>query len=703
MAMLAASVAVLSVVSIATLAWTTGWFHARQTEARLEDAARLLRSVAQYTRAQYAHLDAATRRVEALIAGRDPATLDPVELANIKRGAERPYLSSGLEVTVWLPSGVTAQTRDPAITVSDRDYFRVHTRPGDFADGGAAMRDASTGLAMGAPVQGRLRGIPIVPVSRALTDARGKLVGVVVASVPEAAFMELFGYMRREANDSVFFMRNDMMGMARDPFDALFSGKIMPGSLVFKHYPQEASGRFQGDAATDGIRRAGVFESLSPLPLVAGVSIDVAAQDWDSALLLAPVSLLNIATLCAALAFAAVAARALRASTVAARTADVERDHAVLSEARLAAMLTTANDGVVMLDAQMRIVVFNKSAEQIFGRSAVDIVGGTLDPLIPAAMREHNAELARGAMAAPDMSRQTGAWRSVEALHASGARFPALVSISKSTVAGVAAYLAIVRDMSDVAAAEAELKHAAGEQIRLRILAEQASRAKSLFLATMSHELRTPLNAIIGFSEMLSAGIGGPPGSGKYAEYLGYIQTSGRHLLSLINGILDLSKIQSAGNAMVPERIDCAEALDEALVMLEGKAAAKSVAFARAGLGNAVVLADRRALQQVLLNVLGNAVKFTAEATAVEIETAAAGEGRIAIHVRDRGPGISEEMLPQIGTPFTQQRELLTSNNEGTGLGLAITTALIKAMDGSASFANRPDGGLEVVLELPAG
>lgn len=236
-----------------------------------------------------------------------------------------------------------------------------------------------------------------------------------------------------------------------------------------------------------------------------------------------------------------------------------------------------------------------------------------------------------------------------------------------------------------------------------KLAVEEASSVKSRFLANVSHELRTPLNAIIGFSQLLKEKSLGERSEAKREEYLNYVVTSGEHLLSLINSLLDLSKLQHGQWEFAPEEIDLPEKLAEMAQLVVAAAAAKRLDL-RVDCGGAPrrMVVDARALRQILLNILSNAVKFSPEGGEVRLTAAADETGKwLELEVLDQGEGVDEDFLKEIGAPFSQGRSPSLSGGEGTGLGLAITIELLARQGGDFRIENRPEGGARAVARLP--
>jgi cell cycle sensor histidine kinase DivJ len=254
--------------------------------------------------------------------------------------------------------------------------------------------------------------------------------------------------------------------------------------------------------------------------------------------------------------------------------------------------------------------------------------------------------------------------------------------------------VAVTRDISDRKAHEREL-------IDARDMAEEANRAKSRFLANMSHELRTPLNAIIGFSEVMTHQLFGPVGSARYLEYAGLINESGGHLLELINGILDMSKIEAGKFELAEERFDLEDVAGQALAIVKIQADRKGV-----GLAMNVpeecrhVFADKRAVKQIVVNLLSNGVKFTPRGGSVHLGVRR-DEGGIELAVADTGVGISQTDLKRLGQPFEQAEGAHVRTQEGTGLGLALVKAFAAMHGGEAKLESVLGEGTTVRVRLP--
>ena len=230
--------------------------------------------------------------------------------------------------------------------------------------------------------------------------------------------------------------------------------------------------------------------------------------------------------------------------------------------------------------------------------------------------------------------------------------------------------------------------------------AEAANRAKSEFLANMSHELRTPLNAILGFSEILQNQMFGPLGSEKYHEYSRDIFESGKHLLNVINDILDMSKIEAGHMRLSPEKIDLAPLIEETLRFTTIPAEQKNIRVVQQVSSGLTMFADRRAMKQVLLNLLSNAVKFTNEGGRISLR-ARKVRGAVTLTIADSGIGIPRHALQKIGHPFEQVQSQYAKSKGGSGLGLAISRSLTRLHGGTMKIHSTENVGTIISVRIP--
>ncbi|HEY0835044.1 MAG TPA: HAMP domain-containing sensor histidine kinase [Azospirillum sp.] len=237
-----------------------------------------------------------------------------------------------------------------------------------------------------------------------------------------------------------------------------------------------------------------------------------------------------------------------------------------------------------------------------------------------------------------------------------------------------------------------------------RRAAEDASRAKSDFLALMSHELRTPLNTVLGFAEMIRdrAWGTGPQAEERYIEYAGDIHAAGIHLLDVLNDVLDLAKIEAGRMCLSPEPVDAADLAQACLRLNSGQARASGVTVSVEVVpGTGALHADPRAAKQMVVNLLSNACKFTARGGTVRLEVRGLPDGGVLLAVSDTGVGMTAEEITTALQRFGQVDNLHTRQNAGTGLGLPLVKGLIELHGGALAIASVPGDGTTVTLTFP--
>lgn len=358
------------------------------------------------------------------------------------------------------------------------------------------------------------------------------------------------------------------------------------------------------------------------------------------------------------------------------------------SEERSRAILETAHDAFVAMDRNGVITAWNAQAEATFGWRRAQAVGRPVaDTIVPPEQREAHLRGLAGFLASGE-GPALGKRLEVTALHADGHRLP--VELTISAVPGSApSFAAFIRDITERRRAEEAVAHA-------RQAAEEASRAKSAFIASMSHELRTPLNAVLGFVQLMERR---PGRDAEDREHLSVISRSGEHLLGLINEVLSIAKIESGQMSLNKSDFDLAMLLTALEQMFRGRAAAKGLGFSvevREPLPQSVQGDDGK-LRQILINLVGNAIKFTA--TGRVTVRAAWSEGRARFEVEDTGPGLTTEESTRIFSAFSQT-EVGRKQQEGTGLGLALSRSYAHLMGGEIHLESVPDRGCVFRVEI---
>ena len=257
-------------------------------------------------------------------------------------------------------------------------------------------------------------------------------------------------------------------------------------------------------------------------------------------------------------------------------------------------------------------------------------------------------------------------------------------------------YEGTVEEVSTRKEAERELRVA-------KELAEAASKAKSIFLANMSHELRTPLNAVLGFAEILRDELFGPLGDNRYKGYVRDIHDSGKHLLNVINDILDLAKVEAGHLQLDEQPVDVENILATCERLIVDTAELRGIRFEVFYPTTAVTLRlDATRLKQILLNLLSNAVKFTPRGNGVTLGTGWASDGGFFFRVTDQGIGMSPDDVVKALQPFQQIDSSLARRYEGTGLGLTLTKSLAELHGGNLSIESKPGHGTTVTAAFPA-
>jgi PAS domain S-box-containing protein len=363
------------------------------------------------------------------------------------------------------------------------------------------------------------------------------------------------------------------------------------------------------------------------------------------------------------------------------------------SRSQLSAVINSAMDAIITVDVGGRIRSFNNAAEQMFAVDAREVLGRPVARLLPAGIDRFSASRFQTA-----------------GIRHTGDSFPAEVSVSEVSSRQGVLYTAILRDISKRIARETALREL-NETLEKKVVdrtreleaamvrAQAADKLKSAFLATMSHELRTPLNSIIGFTGIVLQELAGPLND-EQKRQLGMVRGSARHLLDLINDVLDLSKIEAGELLIRPEKFSARDAILKVGASLQPLADQKQLNLSISvadDVGD--IIADRRRAEQIILNLLSNAIKFT-DSGEVSL-SAAIHADELSISIKDTGIGIREEDLQNLFRPFHQIDTGLSREHEGTGLGLAICRRLVALMGGRIDVSSQWQQGSEFTLVLP--
>src|ERR1044071_5314687 len=378
-------------------------------------------------------------------------------------------------------------------------------------------------------------------------------------------------------------------------------------------------------------------------------------------------------------------------------------------ESRFRKLLEAAPDAILEVNQEGRITLLNEAVERMFGYSHDELLGLSVDELVPHAMRGGHAQH-RAAYAKRPNTRPMGTGLELQGQRKDGSLFPVEISLSPNWIEGSLHVIASVRDITERKAVEDRIRALReqytaeltikNEQLEARNReVERANRQKNEFLASMSHELRTPLHTIIGFSELLTEQLEGPLEE-KQQRFVGHILQDARHLLELINEILDISKIESGRLELKRESFDFSQCLEEVLAGIRHQAATKNITLENQNRFHDSLYADRLRVKEILYNLLSNAVKFTPEGGRVWVEAFSEGD-ILHVSVSDTGIGIPEEEHPSIFEKFYQVGDAAGGVREGTGLGLPITKHLVELHGGAINVESRPGQGSSFRLTFP--
>jgi PAS domain S-box-containing protein len=480
-----------------------------------------------------------------------------------------------------------------------------------------------------------------------------------------------------------------------DSIDVRLVDRLPIGIVVFRDgrtlYANRTLADLLGYESVDALLAAGGSGAI--FPDAASIAENISAAEGNVLAARADGSTMQVRASLHAVPFAGATALMLA-------VAGVDRDQALAagltaSEARadeLEAILDTATDGVIVMDRRGRMESMNRAAEALFGVDASQYFERYFTDLLADESQKAALDYLDGLLA-NGVASVLNDGREVIGRTPSGGLIPLFMTMGRIGTSNK--LCAVLRDITHWKNVEEEL-------VAARRAAESANTQKSDFLAKISHEIRTPLNAIIGFSEVMASERFGPIGNDRYREYLRDIHVSGSHLMSLINDLLDLSKIEAGNVDLAFDAVPVNAAIQECVALMQPQANRERIII-RTSLATEVpsVVADPRSLRQILLNLLSNAVKFTRAGGQVIVSSSLEANGEVVVRIRDTGIGMSEKDVETALKPFRQVSVARADRDHGTGLGLPLTKALVEANRATFSIDSAPNQGTLVKITFP--
>jgi two-component system cell cycle sensor histidine kinase PleC len=365
-----------------------------------------------------------------------------------------------------------------------------------------------------------------------------------------------------------------------------------------------------------------------------------------------------------------------------------ERDDALML---MTSLFDASGMSIMVTDHHGRIVRVNDKFLQDYGWVREDLLGEEFTIAIPP---EDHAVSRRLHAAFIDHGRQGS--REIQVLRKEGSVADVIITTALLELSQKRRFMvSTIRDIT-------ERKQLMNSMKRAKEEADSANRAKSAFLANMSHELRTPLNAIIGFSELMKNHLFGPLNNPKYEEYMADIHFSSRHLLDIINDVLDMSKIEAGRVELIESEVAIGEVLDSVARIMNDRAQAQSIGLDfRADKDLPHIKADQRLLRQILINLVSNGVKFSPAGKSVKVRAAVLPDHHMRITVEDEGCGIPADKLKVVLEPFGQVNDPRHSSGQGTGLGLPLAKAMTELHGGKLTIESKEGKGTKVHIDFP--
>jgi signal transduction histidine kinase len=571
-------------------------------------------------------------------------------------------------------------TPDRAGDYAGRPFVKAH-RPG-----------APPSLFIGAPGPSPAGGGWSVMLSRPLMR-NGVMVGIIAAEVPVASFTGLYDALQSTGGARIELLSDDGSLVAGDSLRGAASGRapVFTRALLAQAVNDKA-GVSAAPARPDREGGLRIFRRVAGRPLIVSVSLgrhEILSRWYvERDALLAGFVLFALT----AAGLAWLADRALSRAQRAA--ANLRRSEARLKRQStlLQSTLDNIGEGLSVFNARGWLIARNFRFCELLDLPADLPTGTALHEILMAQAR-------RGDFG--DVEPQAEVARRVERFYCDLPKVAERVTetgrtlqIRRSAMPG-GAVVSVYSDVTEIKAGERRI-------LQARSQAELANHSKSEFLANMSHELRTPLNAIIGFTEIISRELFGPIANEKYLEYMRDVHASSLHLLSIINDVLDMSKIEAGKLELAKEPVTLQNVIGDVIRIVHERAGSRGIELIPQLVDDPVIIwADERAMKQVFLNLLSNAIKFSEDRNTVTIRVAVEHRSSAVLEVEDHGIGMDEEEQRRALQPFGQATSSTTRNYGGTGLGLPITKGLIEAHGGALTINSRPGLGTIVRIVLP--
>jgi signal transduction histidine kinase len=678
----------LSAALIAAYGASTLWSLQRAHDQALRAAGTALESMARSaetgtTRSLF-EIDAVLLGIEQIVAAVLPTTpLDGPVLKTVLGQFNAQSLSVS-DILILDASGneVNRANAIPDRTRNDRHraFFTAH-RPG--APATLFIGDLGPG-----PVDGGSRIVLSRPLKR-----NGVMLGVIAAEVPVATFANFYHAIAANSDTRIaLLLDNGALATGGSSRDAIVGGIPASVAALLAAAAHSQAGLIETRAGTGGDETLHAFRRVPARRMIVTASRDHAEilRRWyrDRNVSLAEFAL--FAWTVGGLAWLAV--RSLRAGQFAA--AYLRRSEARLKRQSLLLQntLESIGEGLAVFDARGRLIARNRRFCELIDLPDDLAMGASLSQIL-------TCQAVRGDFGDADPQGEVARrleqfYRNVPTVKERATPAGRMLQIRRSAMPG-GAVVSVYSDITDVRAGESKL-------LQARSQAELANHSKSEFLANMSHELRTPLNAVIGFTEIISQELFGPVANEKYLEYIKDVHASSLHLLSIINDVLDMSKIEAGKLELQKEDVTLQNVIADVIRIVHERASSRGIALVSELADEAIVIwADERAMKQIFLNLLSNAIKFSEDGGKVHIRVTTAQADFAVIEVEDQGIGMDTDEQERALQPFGQAKPATTRNYGGTGLGLPITKGLIEAHGGALTILSRLGEGTTVRLVLP--